>query len=103
MPTFAVPLTVRTKALVNADSAEMAEDIVRTNAKSLFPSEDTEIDTDMPACKSAYEVSVMFYLNAFTSDEAEDTVCDLVRNGIRGVRDILYDVEKIVQNGPCRG
>lgn len=97
MPTYAVPLAIKTEVVVQADSKEHAEVLVRTRAAESFKSEFTRIETDTPTCKSAYEVNVTFYLDAFTSDEAEDRVCTYIRDGVKEDRSVSYDVEKTTE------
>lgn len=103
MPIFAVPVVISTEVIISAASKEEAEDMVRATAVSLYPSEETKITTEVPTCKSAYEVTVTFYLNAFTTYEAEDIVCTAIRDGVKDDISIGYDVENTKKGEPCRG
>ena len=108
MPKFKVPVEVRTVVEVAADSGSEAEDIVNARAAEFFPSPETRVETDTPSVKSAYEVSVTFYMDAFTHEEVEDRVYEIVRKGIgdkgaKGTGEVGFDIESIKQGGPCRG
>lgn len=103
MPTYAVPVIVKTEMIFTADSPEHAEEIVTAQLKQQFPSEYTVISVDTPTRRSAYEVTVTFYLNAFTSDEAENLVCDHIRDGIKlNNKSVSFDIENTKEGGPCR-
>jgi len=107
MPKFKVPVVIRTVVEVEADNGSCAEDIVHTRAAEVFTSVETRCETDTPVVKSAYEASVTFYLDAFTREEVEDRICEIVRKGtvheIANGNGIGFDIEAIKQGGPCRG
>jgi hypothetical protein len=107
MPRFKVPVVIRTVVEVAADSGSEAEDIVNARAAEFFPSPETRTETDTPSVKSAYEVSATFYMDAFSPEEIEDRICEIVRKGtvheIANGNGIGFDIEAIKQGGPCRG
>lgn len=103
MPKFKVPVVVKTMVEVDAESGSCAEDAVNEMVAKLFPSEDTRFETDTPIVKSAYEVTVTFYMDAFSTEEVEDRVCNIVRRGSGNEIGIGFDIEAIKQGGPCRG
>lgn len=107
MPKYRVPVMINTVVEVDAPNGGEAEDIVKEKAVSLFPDKSTRVNIDTPTVKSAYEVTVTFYMDAFSTEEVEDRVCNLVRKGsgdelVTG-NTLGFDVEAIKQGGPCRG
>lgn len=100
MPTFRVPLTVKTEITITCETAEHAELHARTLGRQAFPVCDAlEIDTDTPEKKSAYEVTICVYLDAFSTQEAEAEVFDLLGPVFNGNKKFGYDVEKINKEG----
>lgn len=98
-----VPVVIRTVVEVEADNGSCAEDIVRTRAADVFTSVETRCETDTPVVKSAYEATVTFYLDAFTHEEVEERICELIRKGSDKSIGLGFDIEAIKQGGPCRG
>ena len=103
MPKYRVPVMINTVVEVDAPNGGEAEDIVKEKAVSLFPDKSTRVDIDTPTVKSAYEVTVTFYLDAFTHEEVEERICELIRKGSDKSIGLGFDIEAIKQGGPCRG
>ena len=103
MPRFKVPVVIRTVVEVEADNGSCAEDIIQTMTAGVFTSVETRCETDTPIVKSAYEVTVTFYLDAFTHEEVEERICELIRKGSDKSIGLGFDIEAIKQGGPCRG
>lgn len=103
MPKFKVPVEVRTVVEVEADNGSCAEDAANEMVAKAFSGFSTRWDVGSPVVKSAYEVTVTFYLDAFTHDEVEDRICELIRKGSDKSIGLGFDIEAIKQGGPSRG